>query len=59
LQDPVSKITKAKRAGDMAQVAEPLLKRKALSLNPSIAKKKKKRKKKKKDGGREKTLKRQ
>jgi hypothetical protein len=39
MQDPNSKITKAKRAGGMAQVVEHLhSKCKALSSNPSITK---------------------
>jgi hypothetical protein len=39
-QDPVSKITKAKRSGDVAQVVKPLSSKcKTLSSNPSTTKK--------------------
>jgi hypothetical protein len=39
-QDPISKVTRVKRAGGMAQAVEPLPhKCKTLSSNPSIAKK--------------------
>jgi hypothetical protein len=42
MQDPISKITNAKRTGGMAQVAEnmPSNKHKTLSLNPRSSKKK-------------------
>jgi signal recognition particle GTPase len=43
MQDPILKITKVKRAGDMAQVVECLpSKHKTLSSNPLTIKKKKK-----------------
>jgi hypothetical protein len=49
-RDPISKITRAKRAGGVAQVVEPLpSKCKALSSNPKTKKKKKKKKKEKKN----------
>jgi hypothetical protein len=49
-ETPISKITRAKWTGSVAQVIECLLcKCEALSSNPSLTKKKKKRKKKKKD----------
>jgi predicted transposase YdaD len=55
-QDSISKITRAKRTGDMAQVVECLLsKREVLSSNPNITTKEKKKKKEKegREGGRE------
>jgi hypothetical protein len=46
LQDPISKITREKWTGGVAQAVECLLcKREVLSSNPSLAKKKKKEKK--------------
>jgi hypothetical protein len=45
VRDPISKITRAKRAGSVTQTAEQLPSQfKALSSNPSSAKKKKRRK---------------
>jgi hypothetical protein len=50
-RDPISKITRAKRAGGVAQVVEPLpSKCKALSSNPKTKKKKKKERKEKLKG---------